>query len=166
MQVGVCLFSGPLSALGLGATLDAVDWRVVFVGVGDGLPSHAYIYPETELLRGNVVMKVDNGRYCTYLPIWLSLDEQSTRVATMIPATAIDRICVRQRSCQLLVVKGSRIERHRPDGGVNISRANIITIGVSVLGYSNVGIRVFHSWYSSIPQLVFKYPNIRPSPRC
>jgi hypothetical protein len=68
----------------------------------------------------------------------------------MIPATAIDRICVRQRSCQLAVVKGPRIERHRPDGGVNISRANIITIGVSVLAYSNVGIRVFESWCSSI----------------
>lgn len=74
----------------------------------------------------------------------------------MIPATAIDRICVRQRSCQLAVVKGPRIERHRPDGGVNISRANIITIGVSVLAYSNVGIRVFESWCSTIR--IFDYP--------
>lgn len=70
MQVRACLFSGQLSALGLGATLDAVEWRVVFVGVGGGLPSHAYIYPEREILRGNVVMKVDNGMH---LPTSLAL---------------------------------------------------------------------------------------------
>jgi hypothetical protein len=91
----------------------------------------------------------------TYLPGPPSKNRRHG-VATMIPATAIDRICVRQRSCQLAVVKGPRIERHRPDGGVNISRANIITIGVSVLAYSNVGIRVFESWCSSIR--VFDYP--------
>lgn len=87
---------------------------------------------------------------CTYLPLWPSLDERSTR-RCHDDTRHCDRSHLREAAkLSALVVKGSRIERHSPDGGVNISRANIITIGVSVLGYSNVGIRVFHSWCSSI----------------